>query len=60
MQVIGMITQTLFTVSVSHGLGNHIYLLEPSQIAKSLEMLWIAQCLVILTIGLGGKQSLLL
>lgn len=48
-----MITMALLTVSVSSGLGNHISLLEPSQIVTAMEWAWIAQCLLIQSIGFG-------
>lgn len=48
-----MITTAMLTVSVASGLGNHMFLLEPSQIVNSIEWAWIAQCLLIQSIGFG-------
>ena len=48
-----MIAQASLTVSVTSGLGNHIALLKPPQIVKSIEWSWIGQCLLIQSIGFG-------
>ena len=48
-----MIAQVPLTVSVTSGLGNHIFLLKPPQIVKSIEWAWIGQCLIIQSIGFG-------
>ena len=52
-QILGMIAMAMLTVSVASGLGNHIYLLKPQQIVKSIEWSWIGQSLLIQSIGCG-------
>lgn len=52
-QIAGMVTQAMLTVSVTFGIGNNISRLEPSEAAKSLEWVWIAQCLLIQSIEFG-------
>ena len=48
-----MITQAVMTVAVAMGLGNHMLILDPLQRAKALQWAWIAQCLLIQSIGFG-------
>ena len=48
-----MTSQAFLTVAVSSGLGNHESLLTPPQISMALEWAWIAQCLLIQSIGFG-------
>lgn len=43
----------MLTVSVASGLGNHIFLLEQSQVVKAIKWAWISQSLLIQSIGFG-------
>jgi len=48
-----MIGQSMITVSVSSGLGNHIHLLTGPQISKAVFWSWLAQSFAIFAIGFG-------
>ena len=52
-QILGTIALAMLTASVAFGLGNHIFLLKPQQVVKSIEWSWIGQSLVIESIGCG-------
>jgi len=55
MQVTGLTSQAIITVSVTSGLGNNMSLLEPLQIVKALKYSWIGQMLGIQFNGFGKK-----
>ena len=48
-----MIDTAILTVSVTSGLGNHIFLLQHPEIVKSQMWSWIGQCILIQTVGTG-------
>jgi len=53
MQVTGLTSQAIITVSVTSGLGNHMSLLDSLQIVKALKYSWIGHMLGIPFNGFG-------
>lgn len=52
-QATGIFGQVLQTIAASYGLGNHVYLLTPSELVSSLKWVWLGQIVILNAIGFG-------